>query len=279
MTRHTIPALAAALLIVACVGACGGERETPGSVATIRPDSSATVSATGAPDTSLAPTATTAADASSARARSWGRFLALHEAAVAGTADTAMPRLLWEAGSLAATELAIADRASPDSAYAARLPEFFPYDEIGGSYLYSGWHLRELVRRFPTHELADDAGFLAAHLPRGGECEGFFSCYLSSAMGPLTGFLAMFPRSELAPAAVDSIDRDMRALFDELDSGSVEYTPLPDASPERPDHDTQDVEQALERYARAVSALPEPLRSDARQRLAPLLDRWRARRR
>ncbi len=207
----------------------------------------------------------------------WTRLLALHDSTLAPGAD--VPRLLWEAGSLAIARLPAFDRDAADTLAARRMPGAYAYDEISGMHLYTGSHLRELVRRFPAHARADDAAWALALLPGGGECEGFFACYLSRSIDPLSGFMLAFPRSEYAAVAVDSADRHMRLLFAELDSGGVEFDSLPVPPATGPSHDTQVVDSTMAQYGHAVDGLPEPLRADARRRLAPFVARWRERRR
>ena len=51
-------------------------------------------------------------------------------------------------------------------------------------WLYQGTDLKELVRRFPNHELADEAAYELTLLPTGGECEGSVACYVAKGMGP-----------------------------------------------------------------------------------------------
>jgi hypothetical protein len=99
--------------------------------------------------------------------------------------------------------------AAPDSQYAAARPNEYFYNEIGGGWLYRGWHFEELRRRFPNDSLADDAAHEITRLPMGGECEGFIPCYVHVGFGPVAEFLGAYPQS---PLAHDALRRALAAF-------------------------------------------------------------------
>lgn len=89
-----------------------------------------------------------------------------------------------------------------DSVYAAARPDEYFYNEIAGSWMYSGWHFSELLRRFPRHPFADDAFYEKTFLPAGGECEGYVPCRVSVLWMRIEPFLRAYPASPLADSAV-----------------------------------------------------------------------------
>jgi len=213
----------------------------------------------------------------------WMRFLALHDSALHAPDEDAA-RLLWAAGTVAVAELPeLENRAGHRDErylrYEGLMPGLFARDEPNGRMAYSGWHFREIERRFPAHELADDAGYAVARLPLFGECEGDFSCVLDLKVGTLSAFLLAHPTSEFAAAAVDSIGESMTWIFAELD-GSPRYLEIPEELGVDSTYViTIYVDSVFTSYGQAVDVLPEPLRAEARRRLAPILERWLARRR
>lgn len=104
-----------------------------------------------------------------------------------------------------------------DSAYAKARPSEFFYNEIAGSWLYSGWHFDELLRRFPQSDLADDAAFERTLLPQGGECEGFTACYVGSVWLRVEPFLREYPSSPLAEGALRRALLAFSILKDDMD--------------------------------------------------------------
>jgi hypothetical protein len=134
----------------------------------------------------------------------------------AGEAD--VPGLLLELG-----------RAKARFTPASQTPDFF-YNEFGGDWLYNGHDFRELTRRFPNHDLADDAAYELTHLRQGGECEGWVPCYVFSEWEPVSTFLKAYPNSPLADTAVEralsafamiDTDKDLRAATDSIDPEDI----------------------------------------------------------
>ena len=165
-----------------------------------------------------------------------------------------------------------------DSAYLAALPEAYYSNEIAGSHTYTGWHLTELGRRFPADTLADDAGFLLAqhHDFVAGECEGFFFCYLAASVGPWARFLRAHPASPLVPLALAAADSALRANFDMLEAGQVEFAAMDTTvrDPAQQGHQVESVDATLAELEQAVSSLPATERERAMRILAPITARW-----
>lgn len=123
-----------------------------------------------------------------------------------------------------------------DSAYAAARPDEYFYNEIAGSWLYTGWHFSELLRRFPRHQFADDAFYEKTFLPVGGECEGYVPCRVSTLWMRIAPFLRGYPASPLADSAVartvlafGAITRDMDLVRGSADIDVPEIRKLVDA--------------------------------------------------
>src|SRR5918999_3650844 len=68
--------------------------------------------------------------------------------------EAARPRLLLELGRAKAA-------LAPDAQYARAREKRFFYNEVGGDFLYTGWHFEELIKRFPASDLVDDAAYEA----------------------------------------------------------------------------------------------------------------------
>jgi hypothetical protein len=144
----------------------------------------------------------------------------------AGTTET--PALLMELGR-AKARYTPAGR-TPEARHAeARRGEFF-YNEIGGDWLYQGKDFQELIRRFPGHDLEDDAAYEMTLLRKGGECEGWIPCYVSGQWEPLSTFLKAYPESPLADMAIEralaafanvETDKDLRAATDSSDPEDI----------------------------------------------------------
>jgi hypothetical protein len=93
-------------------------------------------------------------------------------------------------------------RLAVEPKYAAAWKKEFFFQELEGSWLYTGWHFKEVLRRFPTHKLADDAAYQLTLLPEGGECEGYVPCQIASLWMRLEPFLRKYPKSPYADSAV-----------------------------------------------------------------------------
>src|SRR5260370_735972 len=73
---------------------------------------------------------------------------------------------------------------SPAMSYALAHPAEYNSNEVDADYIYNGYHFRELMRRFPKSEWADDAAWELTLLSRGGECEGNVACYIGRGFDP-----------------------------------------------------------------------------------------------
>ena len=109
--------------------------------------------------------------------------------------ETSHPTILMQLGRLKS-------RLDVDPKYAAAWRKEFFYQELAGRWLYTGWHFKELLRRFPNHKLADDAAYQLTLLPEGGECEGYVPCQVASLWLRLDPFLRKYPSSPYADSAV-----------------------------------------------------------------------------
>ena len=82
----------------------------------------------------------------------------------------------------------------------------FGYDEIQGVYrVYTPtfWQLHETYTEQP---ISEQIAWTAANHPRGGECEGFISCYLAEMMNNGTGrYLQVYPDGEYSEVAMKEI--------------------------------------------------------------------------
>ena len=137
---------------------------------------------------------------------------------------------------------------TPDSQYAAARPTEYFYDEIGGGWLYRGWHFEELRRRFPNDSLTDDAAYALTRLPGGGECEGFIPCYVARGFGPVAEFLREYPQSHFAHEAI------RRAL-----AAFAQFTPELDLRQGSEYVDTSDVRRLVTELDSLGRALPPSL--------------------
>jgi hypothetical protein len=109
--------------------------------------------------------------------------------------EASQPALLMQIGRLKS-------RLAVEPKYAAAWKKEFFYQELAGSWLYTGWHFKEVLRRFPTHKFADDAAYQLTLLPEGGECEGYVPCQIASLWMRLEPFLRKYPKSPYADSAV-----------------------------------------------------------------------------
>lgn len=109
--------------------------------------------------------------------------------------ETSHPALLMQIGRLKS-------RLDVDPKYAAAWKEEFFYQELAGAWLYTGWHFKEVLRRFPKHKFADDAAYQLTLIPEGGECEGYVPCQVASLWMRLEPFLREYPNSPYADSAV-----------------------------------------------------------------------------
>lgn len=120
----------------------------------------------------------------------------------------------------------------PSDPYATADSDDYFWDEPGGQWMYSGGDWQQLVDRFPTSPVADTAGWILAHMARGGECELDFWCYYDGGTRHLLAFLQKFPGSSFVPRAEKEIVANLAYVLDSLpqemkraeDNGSVSAT-------------------------------------------------------
>ena len=124
--------------------------------------------------------------------------------------QTSHPALLMEIGRLKS-------RLDVDPKYAAAWKKEFFYQELAGRWLYTGWHFKEVLRRFPNHNFADDAAYQLTLMPEGGECEGYVPCQVASLWLRLEPFLRKYPSSPYADSAVQRTLLAFSAITPKMD--------------------------------------------------------------
>lgn len=140
---------------------------------------------------------------------------------------------------------------------AQRTPDFF-FNEIAGTYLYTGVELDTLLARFPQHGLADDAAWQQTRLVLGGECEGYIGCYLWSATRAHIALLERYPASPYADSALAVI----MTSYDDL------LSQAPDPTVASEFYDRAEVLALFAAYAAVAEALPGSLGASAREHVA-----------
>src|SRR5206468_1820491 len=131
-------------------------------------------------------------------------------------------------------------------------------------YIYNGYHFRELMRRFPKSEWADDAAWELMLLSRGGECEGNVACYIGRGFDPVAEFLRDYPTSPFAQDAAQRAD----SAFTQALADVVDLTEPSD------DYSPGEVRELLARYDTLVQRLPTQLRARATLTIADLWSRF-----
>ena len=121
--------------------------------------------------------------------------IASYERRLKSAPESSQPALLMTLGRLKS-------RLVVDPKYAAAWNKEFFYQELAGTWLYTGWHFQELLRRFPTHKFADDAAYQLTLMPEGGECEGYVPCQVAALWLRLEPFLRKYPTSTYADSAI-----------------------------------------------------------------------------
>jgi hypothetical protein len=146
----------------------------------------------------------------------------------------------------------------PDTAFAHRHPEEFAYSDPDAGYFYTRFHFRELLRRFPEDELADDAAYRLADPVEGGECEGSVPCIIEyrRAFTGLNAFLRRFPRSDYVGKAVERVNDAFLSTLGSADADDDERL-APGT-----------VDSLLTSYSTTVARLPDSLRAPAQSAIA-----------
>lgn len=154
--------------------------------------------------------------------------------------------------------------ASPRATYARMHPDQYRPNEVAADYLYNGYHFRELVRRFPQSQWADDAAWEVTLLPQGGECEGYIPCYIAREFDLVAEFLRGYPGSPFVPEAV----RRANEAFTSALADVVDLTAPSD------DYPPGKVQELLARYDTIAEHLPLEVRAQATLMSADLWSRF-----
>lgn len=183
-----------------------------------------------------------------------GRLGILQDSLVHFPDDPRTANWLWEAGNLMREHFSFVSDSGPAAEFARKHPEQFEWDQHSDAFVYTRYHLRELVRRFPTHELADDAAYRLADPLGPNECEEQVPCLIEYGMGftGLNAFLTQFPNSEYAGAAVRRAnDAFTFTLHDEAANSDLSISETLDA---------KTVDSLLKAYSSTAVRLPDSLR-------------------
>lgn len=134
---------------------------------------------------------------------------------VASASEDKLPALLLARGRAKSAFQPNAVLDSTDAAYAKSRPDEYGYNEVAADWLYNGKDFRDLIKRFPTSPLVDDAAYELTRLPIGGECEESVACMVWDGWASVGEFLRAHPNARQADFAV------ARALeaFRGVDSG------------------------------------------------------------
>ena len=92
------------------------------------------------------------------------------------------------------------------------------YNDLGGNWLIDAEVAWKLHADYKETAAADDLAWLAATLPKGGECEGYAPCYMAIANVQSGEYLRLHPRGrhtgEAMGAIIDAIER-VEQMLDE----------------------------------------------------------------
>ncbi|MGH7677438.1 MAG: hypothetical protein ACRENU_03155 [Gemmatimonadaceae bacterium] len=173
------------------------------------------------------------------------------EARLGRASEAQRPRALFELGR--AKKLFHPDARTPLGDYAKARPTEFFFNEVGGNYLYTGKHFKEIVERYPGHELVDDAEYEMTLLPMGGECEGFTTCYIGATWNDVAPFLKRHPTS---PYASRGLDRAVAAFTAALKD-------IPDLARPTESYDPRELRGLLASFDSVRTVLRPPLKTRA----------------
>lgn len=157
--------------------------------------------------------------------------------------------------------------------YAKVRPGEYFYNEVGGDYLYGGFHFQEIEKRFPSSGLAVEAGYERTKLSRGGECEGFVDCYVEGAFTPVRDFLLRYPDTAHTTEAIKRADEAFReALW-----GDVWKTPaaeIKDPNESADFYDAQNLKKQVQEYEELAEKLPVRSRASCWETVAYYRNRF-----
>ena len=152
--------------------------------------------------------------------------------------------------------------------YAKAHPTEYFYNEVGGNYLYGGFHFQELEKRFPTSPLAVEAAYEFTKLSQGGECEGFVDCYIENGFTPVHNFLLRYPDSpHTAEAAKRADDAFRQNLWGDI--WKTERGEIKDANKASDDYyDPAVLKKMVQEYEDLAEKLPLRYRARAWETVA-----------
>ena len=134
-------------------------------------------------------------------------------AAAANDEDAARLTLAWLRALDDVVERAISDPdlSSRSHPWFRRQTQTLFYNEIGGNWLIDDQLVWKLHAKYRETAAADDLAWLAARLPKGGECEGYVPCYMAVANMRSAEYLRRHPggahTDEAMRAIIEAIER------------------------------------------------------------------------
>jgi tetratricopeptide (TPR) repeat protein len=151
--------------------------------------------------------------------------------------------------------------------YAEARPNEYFYNEVGGDYLYGGFHFHELEKRFPSSPLAVEAAYEMISLSQGGECEGFLDCYIASAFTPVRNFLDRYPDTPHTAEAVRRADDAFRKTL-WGDVWKTEWVEIKDPNNSSDYYDPANLKKMVQEYEDLAEKLPVRARASAWETVA-----------
>ena len=152
--------------------------------------------------------------------------------------------------------------------YAKARPEEYVYNEIGGTHLYNGVHFRTLQERFPKDPLVVDAAYEISKLSRGGECEGWVTCYISASFAPVRDFLRDYPDTKFSTEAVARTDAAFRKSTAWGEKWRSEFAEIADPHKDVDGYEAATLKTLVQEYEDLAAALPRLLRASAYETIA-----------
>ena len=146
--------------------------------------------------------------------------LDLARAAAANDEEAARLTLAWLRVLNDVVERSVSDPhlSSRDHPWFGRQTETLFYNEIGGNWLINDQLVWKLHATYRETTAADDLAWLAAQLPKGGECEGYVPCYMAVANTRSAEYLRRHPTGahtdEAMRAIIEAIERVDEMLKD-----------------------------------------------------------------
>lgn len=151
--------------------------------------------------------------------------------------------------------------------YAQSRPGEYFYNEVGGDYLYSGIHFRELEKRFPASPLAIEGAYELTKLSQGGECEGFLDCYIENGFSRVREFLLRYPDTPHTAEAVKRADDAFRKTL-WGDVWKTEWTEIKDPNKASQFYDPNNLKKLVQDYEDLAEKLPVHVRASSWETVA-----------